>query len=97
MINRSRRYGNDIGRVGILPFEDDAVLKVRYVSTAGLRRERTFVRQASHMNLGVRSGALSEEVAMAVVRVLSEVREGLIRARDASAITELRLERDVTN
>lgn len=97
MINRSRRYGNDIGRVGILPFEDDAVLKVRYVSTAGLRRERTFVRQASHMYLGVRSGALSEEVAMAVVRVLSEVREGLIRARDASAITELRLERDVTN
>lgn len=92
MINRSRRYGNDIGRVGILPFEDDAVLKVRYVSTAGLRRERTFVRQASHMYLGVRSGALSEEVAMAVVRVFSEVREGLIRARDASAITELRLE-----
>ena len=49
------------------------------------------------MYLGVRSGALSEEVAIAVVRVLSEVREGLIRAQDASAITELRLDRDVTN
>lgn len=29
IITRSRQYGSDIGRVGILPFEDDAVLKVR--------------------------------------------------------------------
>jgi hypothetical protein len=67
---RLRKCESDIGRVGILPFGDDAMLNVRNVLVVGLRRERRVVRQASHMYLDVRSGALSEEVAMVIVRVV---------------------------
>jgi hypothetical protein len=70
MVVRSRKQGSDVGRVGVSAFEAEAVLKVRYVSRADLRRERTCVRQVSHRNLDVRSGALSEEVAMVAMWVV---------------------------
>jgi hypothetical protein len=69
-----RKRVKAIGRDEILSFEDNAVLNVRYVFTAGLRRERKFVRQASHIYLGAHRGALSGNDAIVVVSVVVGVR-----------------------